>query len=252
MISVSIITKNEERNILRCLKSVTWADEIIVVDSGSTDKTLTICRGFKKCKIIQTEWKGFGRTKQIGVDACNNEWVLSIDADEEVSPGLRDEILSIIPKKLFSSYKIKRESYYLSKKIKYCGWDKDYPLRLFQKKHGHFNSESVHESVVIDNNSTSEIHSSLLHYPYPTLEHHLNKINLYTSLGAEKHHKNHKKSSIVFSLSSAVIKFIKMYLLKRGFLDGKEGLILCTLSSFGAFIKYAKLWALNNQTCNKK
>jgi len=246
MISVTIITKNEENNIARCISSVDWADEIIIIDSGSTDNTLSICNKLK-CRVIQTEWKGFGNTKQIGVDACNNKWILSIDADEEVSTELRDNILSAIKQETYSAYKIRRTSYYLSKRIKHCGWDNDYPLRLFQKKHGHFNSETVHESVIIDNNSISSINAPLFHHPYPSLEHHLSKVNLYTTLGAKKYQKEGKKSSLNFALLSGLVKFIKMYILKKGFLDGKEGLILCSVSAYGAFIKYTKLWLLTKQ-----
>ena len=246
MISVTIITKNEEHNIARCLKSVEWADEIIIVDSGSTDNTLSICNKFR-CKIIQTEWKGFGNTKQVGVDACSNEWVLSIDADEEVSLKLKEELLEKTTQGHItaSAYTIKRNSYYLDREIKHSGWDNDYPLRLFLKKYGQFNNESVHESVIITDGTISTIHSPLLHYPYPTTEQHISKINLYTTLGAEKYFDKNKKSSISYATLSGLVKFIKMYILKKGFLDGKEGFILCTLSAYGSFIKYIKLWEKN-------
>jgi len=244
MISVTIITKNEERNIARCLKSVDWADEIIIVDSGSTDSTIEICKRFN-CKIIQTEWRGFGKTKQLGVEACSNEWILSIDADEEVSTRLKDEILKTTTQHHAAAYTIKRNSYYLTREIKHSGWNNDYPLRLFLKRNGQFNDESVHESIIITNGVISTIHSPLLHYPYPTIEHHIRKINLYTTLGATKYFNKNKKSSILYAIISGAIKFIKMYILKKGFLDGKEGFILCTLSSYGSFIKYIKLWEIN-------
>ena len=132
-LSISIITKNEASNIKRCLESVKWADEIIVVDSGSTDGTLEICKNYH-CKIIETEWLGFGRTKQIGVNAAMNDWILSIDADEEVSVNLKDEILELVQSTQFHAFNIKRVSYYLKKRIQYSGWQTDYPLRLFNKK----------------------------------------------------------------------------------------------------------------------
>jgi len=245
MISASIITKNEEPNIERCLKSISWADEIVIVDSGSTDNTIDICNKFH-CKIIETDWLGFGKTKQLGVNSCSHPWILSIDADEEVTPQLKDAILlktqTITSKTV--AYKIKRESYYLNKKIHYSGWNNDYPLRLFMKNSGQFNDAAVHESVIILNGTISTITAPLLHYPYPTIHKHLEKINQYSSLGAESHLHKNKHSSLLYALLSGTVKFLKMYIVKRGFLDGKEGAILAILSGFGSFTKYAKLWSL--------
>ncbi len=242
-ISISIITKNEESNIERCLKSVSWADEIIVVDSGSTDKTLEICQTYH-CKIIETEWLGFGLTKQIGVNAASNDWVLSIDADEEVTSELKNNILELTQSTKFHAFNIKRVSYYLKKRIKYSGWQTDYPLRFFHKQYGNFNDASVHESVVMDNNNTSTIQALLYHYPYQSISSHISKINLYTQLGAEKLFDKGKKTTLIYAVLSGIVKFIKMYLIKKGFLDGKEGFILAVLSGFSSTLKYFKLWSL--------
>ena len=242
-ISVSIITKNEESNIKRCLNSVKWVDEIIVVDSGSTDGTLEICKNYH-CKIIETEWLGFGRTKQIGVNAATNDWVLSIDADEEVSDKLKDKILELVQSTQFHAFNIKRVSYYLKKRIQYSGWQTDYPLRLFNKKYGNFNDASVHESVVIDGENTSTIQALLYHYPYQSISSHISKINLYTQLGAQKLFDKGKGTTLIYAVLSGIVKFIKMYLIKKGFLDGKEGLILAILSGFSSTLKYFKLWSL--------
>jgi len=252
MISASIITKNEESNIERCLKSIAWADEIVIVDSGSTDNTLNICRNFD-CKIIETDWIGFGKTKQLGVNACSHPWILSIDADEEVTPQLRDEILLKTQSTISGTvaYRIKRESYYLNKKIRYSGWDNDYPLRLFIKNSGQFNDATVHESIIIPRGTISSIAEPLLHYPYPTIHKHLEKINQYSSLGAKSHLQKNKHSSILYALLSGTVKFLKMYIIKRGFLDGKEGAILSILSGFGSFAKYAKLWSLKQKVITK-
>jgi glycosyltransferase involved in cell wall biosynthesis len=213
-ISVSIITKNEESNIERCLESIKWADEVIVVDSGSTDKTLEICQTYR-CKIIETEWLGFGSTKQIGVNAASNVWVLSIDADEEVTSELKNKILELTRLTQFHAFKIKRVSYYLKKRIKYSGWQTDYPLRLFNKQYGNFNDASVHESVVMDSNNISTIQALLYHYPYQSISSHIGKINLYTQLGAEKLFNKGKKASLIYAILSGVVKFTKMYLIKK-------------------------------------
>ena len=243
MLSVSIITKNEESNIKRCLDSIKWADEIIIVDSGSTDNTLEICQTYN-CKIIETEWLGFGKTKQIGVNAATHDWVLSIDADEEVSNELKREILELTQSTQFNAFNIKRVSYYLKKRIKYSGWQTDYPLRLFNKNHGNFNDASVHEAVIMDNSEITCIHESILHYPFPTISIHINKIDRYSQLGAENLFNKKKNTTIVYAVLSGIIKFIKMYIFKKGFLDGKEGFILAVLSGFSSTLKYFKLWSL--------
>lgn len=243
-LSVTIITKNEEHNIERCLKSVQWADEIVIVDSGSTDQTLSICKTHD-CKIIQTEWLGFGRTKQLAVSNASNEWVLSIDADEEVTPTLQQKIQQILSTPNADGFHIKRDSYYLQKKIQHSGWQSDYPLRLFNKSKGQFNDAPVHETVVMnDGSTTTTIEAPLLHYPYPSIACHINKINLYTSLGAEKLHQQEKHTSLLYAFASGWVKFTKMYLLKKGFLDGREGLVLALLSGFSSSLKYLKLWSL--------
>jgi len=244
MISVSIIVKDEEDNIERCLKSIyNWADEIIVVDSGSTDNTLKICKKYN-CKIHKTHWLGFGKTKQLGVDLTENDWILSIDADEEISNQLKKEIKDIIASNQFNGAYIKRISYYLSRQIKYSGWQNDFPLRLFNKRFGNFDNATVHESVVLHKSKTLKICEPIYHYPYKTIHEHISKVNLYTTLSAEKLFIRSKKTSLFFAVLSGITKFIKMYLFKKGFLDGKEGLVLAILSSYSSFLKYVKLWSM--------
>lgn len=245
MLSVSIITKNEELNIRRCLESVKWADEIIVVDSGSTDTTLDICRSYN-CRIIETEWLGFGPTKQVGVIEASNNWVLSIDADEAVGDELKEQILLSIQSGKSYAFNIKRISYYLRKRIQYSGWQTDYPLRLFNKQYGNFNNANVHEAVVMnkDYDTIFTIQAPLYHYPYQSISSHINKINLYTQLGAEKLFNQGKKAHLTYALLSGLIKFLKMYFIKRGVLDGKEGFVLAVLSGFSSTLKYVKLWSL--------
>jgi len=243
MLSITIITKNEEQNIKRCLKSILWADEIVIVDSGSTDQTAPICESFG-CKIIHTAWLGFGKTKQLAVQSATHDWVLSIDADEVITSELQAAIQSTLENPQADGYRIKRESYYLQRKIKHSGWQNDYPLRLFNKKQGQFNDAPVHETVVVQTNNLATIEAPLLHYPYPSIANHIQKINLYTSLGAEKLYKNSKRASLLYALLSGAVKFIKMYLLKQGILDGKEGFILALLSGFSSTLKYFKLWSL--------
>jgi len=246
MISVSIITKNEEKNISRCLDSLSWSDDIIIVDSGSTDKTLNICKKFQ-CKIIRTEWLGFGRTKQIGVNHAKYDWVFSIDADEEVSKELSENIKSIVKNSSYKGFFVKRKSFYLGRQINYSGWQNDFPLRLFNKKYGNFNSRDVHEKVVMRTSEISRLDLPIIHYPYNDIEAHLKKINLYTSLGSIELFNKRKKVLLIYPFLAAFFKFLKTFIIKKGFLDGKEGLILSILSSFYVFLKYIKLWLLNKK-----
>jgi len=242
-LSVAIITKNEEKNIGRCLESVKWADEIVVVDSGSTDSTLEICKKYH-CKIHQSSWLGFSRTKQLAVDHCSCGWVLVLDADEEVTPDLKTKMLDAIKSPGFSAYRIRRRSFYLGQLIKHCGWNKDYPLRLFEKAKGRFDNKIVHESIEMSDGKTATIEEVMLHYTYPDLHSHLSKIDAYSSLGAAELFEQGRSSSISKSVMRGSFKFIKMYFLQLGFLDGKTGFILCINSANGVYLKYLKLWEM--------
>ena len=242
-ISATLITYNEEENIERCLKSLHWVDEIVVIDTYSQDSTIEICKKYN-CNVVQTKWLGFGKTKQLAVDHAVNEWVLSIDSDEEVSELLAKRIKNILIDPNNEGYKIKRNSFYLGKEIKHCGWNNDYPIRLFNKNCGRFNEKEVHESVLI-NGTKGTIEEPIFHYTYPTISKHISKINRYTDL-ALKESSQEKKYSIFTSIILGFIKFFKMYFLQKGFLDGKAGFILSLNSAFGAYLKYIKMWKLEN------
>jgi glycosyltransferase involved in cell wall biosynthesis len=237
-LSAVIITLNEEKNIERCLKSLTWADEILVVDSGSTDRTLEICKRYG-AKVVQTEWRGFGRTKQFAVEQAGHEWILSIDADEEVTTALRERIRNILqhPDPAIA-YRIKRQAFYLGKAVKYSGWQNDFPLRLFNRKNGNFNDKPVHESVQFKG-QVQRLYEPLNHYTYPTISSHIRKMDRYTNLSAAG---SERKSTIGGSLVRALFRFFKMYIIKGGFLDGRIGFVLCFNSAFGIYLKYIKLW----------
>lgn len=239
-LSVTIVAKNEEKNIERCLRSLQWADEIVVVDSGSTDRTKEICREFG-CRVIESKWLGYGKTKRFAVEQASYDWILSIDADEEVTPELKEKIEKILIEPEADGYRIKRKSFYLEKLIKHSGWDRDYPLRLFNKKKGNFNEKSVHESVKIEG-STSKIDEPILHYTYPSLFSHVQKMNEYTQLAAEMAASENRTSSLIAAITRGAIKFIKMYVLQKGFLDGKVGFLLALHSAYGVFLKYCKIW----------
>ncbi len=244
-LSVTIVTKNEEKNIERCLKSLTWVDEIVVLDTGSTDSTREICQKYN-CKIVNSDWKGFGRTKKRAVDSAKNNWILSVDSDEEVTKELQSKIIMILNSPKNNAYRIKRSSFYLDRMIKHCGWNSDYPLRLFNKEFGNFNDREIHEFVeMTDENNIGKIEEPLLHYTYPTIDSHIAKANRYSTLQAEEMKQKGKSYSLITAKVLAINKFVNMYFLRLGFLDGKEGFILCSIASFGVYLKYIKLWKLN-------
>ncbi|MCU0645391.1 MAG: glycosyltransferase family 2 protein [bacterium] len=242
-LSVTIITKNEEHNIERCLKSVQWADEIVVVDDGSTDRTPEICQQFTP-KVIHSDWLGFGLLKQLAVNSAIHDWIFSIDSDEEVSEPLKEKIMTILENPQLNGFRIKRESFYLGKKIRHCGWERDYQLRLFNRKFGNFNDKPVHESVSISG-EVGKIEEPLYHYTYPTVQSHIEKMNRYSDLGLELLVNRQKRASIGGAVMRGLAKFFKMYILQRGFLDGKIGFVLCYNSAFGVYLKYLKLWEKN-------
>lgn len=238
-LSAVIITLNEARNIERCLKSIDWADEILVADTGSTDQTVDVCKQLG-ARVIETDWLGFGPTKRWAVEKASYDWILSIDADEEVTPELRERIERILDDANPAvAYRIKRISYYLGKRIRFCGWQRDYPLRLFNRKYGNFNLKTVHESVEF-NGTVERIDEPINHYTYPTISDHIRKMNTYTSLAGES--TGQARCSLPGALLRALFRFFRMYLLHLGFLDGKVGFLLCLNSAFGIYLKYIKRW----------
>ncbi len=239
-LSAVIITLNEEKNIGRCLRSLDWVNEIVVVDSGSTDRTVSICRSFG-ARVVETKWKGFGPTKRFAVEQASYDWIFSVDADEEVTAALRAKIRALLqnPNPQIA-YRIKRFPYYLGQRIRYCGWQKDYPLRLFNRRFGNFNLKAVHEGVEFKG-TVRYLQEGLNHFTYPTLSDHIRKINRYSELSLQEM-PDEKKGSVLGAVWRGWFKFFKMYFLKGGFLDGPTGFVLCLNSAFGVYLKYLKLW----------
>jgi len=240
-LSAVVITKNEAANIGRCLKSVSFADEIVVIDSGSTDQTVDIAVGLGARVHSIARWEGYGKTKRLGVKRAAGEWILSIDADEVVSPSLASEIqLAIASGSAMSGYRFPRLTNFLGRWIRHCGWYPDYQLRLFRKDAGNFNEAVVHESVVL-NGSVGRLQGDLLHYSDPTLEHYLVKFDRYTTLGAAQAHQEGRRAGWFDVAIRPIASFLSHYVIRRGFLDGLEGLVLSALSAMAVMVKYAKL-----------
>jgi len=246
MLSVIIITKNEALSIERCIRSVAWASEIIVVDSGSTDETVDICRSLGATVFETLDWPGFGPQKQRALDKATQPWVLSLDADEYISDDLKQQILASITNEQINGYEIPRLSSYCGKNIQHGGWWPDYVTRLFKREHGHFSVDVVHEKIIV-NGLTQKLDSPILHETYVNLEEVINKVNQYSSLGAEKLDAQNKTSSIVHALFRGLWTFFRCYVLKKAFLDGAEGLMLAISNAEASYYKYAKLYLLNKR-----
>jgi glycosyltransferase involved in cell wall biosynthesis len=237
-ISATIITLNEERNIGDCLASLDFADEIIVVDSGSSDKTAEICRAYRKVRFIPHTWEGFGKQKNYAAAQAVNDWVLNIDADERVTPELRDAIVRADTHAV-TAFRMARENYFGSRWIRYCGWYPNYSTRLYHRKQCRFLEKAVHESLTYEG-SVGTLAGNLKHFTYTGITDYLARMNKYSSLAAEELLKTGKKPGIAVLAFKPVFTFLKMYVLKRGFLEGSHGFQLSVLYSAYTFAKYAK------------
>ncbi len=242
MLSVTIITKNEESHIRQCLEAVKWAGEIIVLDSGSADETVAICRKFTQ-HVYETDWQGFGIQKQRALNKATGDWVLSIDADEIITPELRAEIEQAITQNPHDAFFIPRHSSYCGKFIKHSGWTPDYVLRLFRREAGFFSNDIVHERVVVKGN-IGFLKSPILHYSYTDLAEVLRKMDSYSTLGAKQLYEKNAQSSLSKALLKGLWTFFRTYVLRLGFLDGQHGLMLAIYSAETSYYKYLKLWEL--------
>ncbi len=252
-LSVIIITFNEEKNIRDCLNSVKWADEIIVVDSFSNDRTLEISKEYTD-KVFQNKWQGFVEQKNFALTKASHNWILSIDADERISDELKEEIKGLLSNSLkYDGYYIPRKTFYVKKWILNCGWYPDYKIRLFKKDKGRWEGTegtAIHESVKI-NGRIGYLKGDILHYSFMSISSHLKTINSFTSISAMENFKKGKKAGILSILFRPLFNFFKMYILKRGFLDGLLGFIVSVLSSYHVFIKYTKMWEMERQKSDK-
>lgn len=246
-LSVIIITKNEAKKIVACLKSVQFADEIIVLDSGSTDDTISLALQYTP-QVHCVDWPGFGAQKNRALNMCHNEWILSLDADEQVTPKLQHEIQQILQKNPpIAAFKIPRKSKYCDKWIKYGDWRNDDCLRLFRRDHARFKEVPVHEELIVKG-EVQTLKQPLLHYSFDNLEEVLRKVNSYSSLSALHKHKGGKKSSLKKAIIHGLWTFFRGYILKLGFLDGKMGFLLAFSNAEGCYYRYVKMMLLNNNS----
>ena len=244
-LSVIIITRNEAANIRACLESVAWADEIIVVDSGSEDDTVDICREFTPHVYVH-DWPGFGAQKNRALGYATGDWVLSLDADERVTPELRTEIGVAIHAGRADGFEISRRSSFCGRFMRHSGWYPDYVLRLFRRGSARFSDDLVHERLLVDG-SIAQLDCMLLHYAYDNLEEVLHKVNQYSSAGAQMMQQRGRQATLAGAVLRGLWSFIRTYFLRAGFLDGREGFMLAVSNAEGTYYRYLKLMLLNQK-----
>jgi len=243
-LSVSIIVVNGEPLIRRCVESVAWADEIIVVDSGSTDNTRDICRELGAQVTQTTDFPGYGQQKNRALDQTTGDWVLALDHDEWVTPELRAEIEGLVAgSPEFAAYTMPRLSNFCGRDMRHSGWWPDPVIRLFRRGAGRFAEDHMHDRIVVSG-KLGTLKNPLRHDPMPTLEHVLNKVNGYSSAGAKFNFERGKRASLGKAIFHGWWAFVRTYILHAGFLDGREGFMLSVSNAEGTYYRYLKLMLL--------
>lgn len=241
-LSVVIITKNEARNIADALESVRWAKDLVVVDSRSTDQTVAIARRYTD-RVFTRDWEGYGAQKNYATGLATHDWILSLDADERVTPDLEREIRALLasapPRQ---GYRIPRTTRYLGRWIRSTDWYPDYQLRLYDRRVAQWNTRYVHESVTVTGR-IGTLRCELQHYAYRDLSDHLATIDHYTKLAVKQMVAEHQQAGWLDLIGHPPLAFMRNYLLRLGFMDGVPGLIASLMNSYYVFLKYAKLWA---------
>jgi (heptosyl)LPS beta-1,4-glucosyltransferase len=243
-LSVAIITRNEAENLEACLRTVAWADEIIVVDSGSTDGTLEIARRFTNKIFVESDWQGFGVQRQRAQEKATGDWILAIDADERVTPELKEEILKALKKDDRSKvFALPRLNWAFGSFIRHSGWYPDRVVRLYPREKAAYGPDLVHEKVVVPPSMEVVcLKGHLLHFTFRDLEHWVCKTARYAGQWAEGRQRQGKRGAFLQGITHAIGYFLRTYFFKRGFLDGRAGLLLALLGAYSRLLKYADLW----------
>lgn len=241
-LSVTIITLNEERNIRRAIESALFAQEIILLDSFSQDKTLELARAYPTVKVFQEKFVGFGQQKNRAQELASNDWIFSLDADEEISPQLQQSILKIMQDpKAFDLYQVDRLTSFRGQWIKHGGWSPDWLPRMYKKGKAHFTTPPVHENLILNSpqSTLGNLSGHLLHHSFESFESQVLTNLKYAKYGAMKLHQGQKSITLMHLILRPFWKFIECYFLKLGLLDGKAGLLIAFNASYSQFMKYA-------------
>ena len=248
-LSVVIITLNEEKNLKRCFDSVSSiADEIIVLDSFSTDKTKQICQDYN-VNFFEQKFEGFIKQKNLAIEKANNDFILSLDADECLSEELIESIKHIKKNFEYNAYSFNRLTFHSGAWIRNCGWYPDKKIRLINKHKARWIGDQIHEVMDVDKDqNVFHLHGDLLHYSYPTIADHINQTNKFTTIAAKQFYDQGVRSSWTKIIFSTLFKFFKDYFLRRGFMDGFHGLVVCTINALSNFLKYSKILELQKNS----
>ncbi len=249
LLSIILITKNEANHIEDCLASVAFANEIIVLDSGSADETVAIAKRMGAIVSVTADWPGFGVQKNRALDLATGDWVLAVDADERVTPNLAAEIMQLIrTNPAFDGVvDMPRRTSFCGQWIEHCGWSPDRVVRLFRRGTAKFDNNLVHESLhpVHTDASRLELKNPLLHDSYPTPNHYWDKLKTYSEAWAKQKHAEGRTASIARALAASVVAFVRSYIIRLGFLDGALGFVVCQMQAQATFYKYFQLYFLN-------
>ncbi len=244
-LSVTMIIKNESQDLAQCLETVKgWVDEIVILDSGSSDNTKEIALQYEAKFYENTDWQGFGKQRQLAQQYVTSDYVLWLDADERVTPELKQSIQQAVSSDEKNTvYQIGRLSEVFGRQIRHSGWYPDYVVRLYRTDFAQYGDELVHEKVHYPKEAkVAKLKGDLLHFTYKDIHHYLVKSASYAKAWAEQKARAGKKATLFQGVTHAIGCFVKMYLLKAGFLDGKQGFLLAVLSAHSVFVKYADLW----------
>ena len=246
-LSLIILTKNSEAHIQECLASVSWADEIVILDSGSTDNTLDICRQFTNKITITEDWPGFGIQKNRALSQATKDWVLELDSDEVLDPRLQTSIRQTLIKPEYDAYQIQVIAYFLNQKIRFSGWAK-YKLRLFRRNIGKYDNSLIHETLIHQAKKVGRLAYPIYNHTCDNVEQLLDKSRLYIVSGAEKRYAQGKRSGIMRAFIKGILRALKSYIFRLGFLDGKAGFIIAVGNFYQTFYVHLQLWYLDKKS----
>lgn len=247
-----MLARNEEVNIGRCLASLQWVEEVLVIDSGSIDRTPEIAKSFPNVQYILTDWKGYAANKQQGVDIARNDVIFWVDADEEVTAELQKEVENKWAAmnsrwEAMPIYSLPRKTFFMGEWIKYCGWYPDRQNRLFNRRYAQFSTAEVHEDVTTNGGAAGALQRDMLHYSFQSIEKYFAKMNTYGKLGAQEMQKRGKKAAFNKLIFNSWWAFVQAYFFKLGFLQGRTGFIISCGNAYSKFVKYVYLYYANRK-----
>lgn len=246
-LSAIIICRNEEKDIEGAIQSLLWADEILIVDSYSTDNTLTIAGNYP-VKILQRTFDNFSRQRNWALDQAAHDWVLMLDADERLTPDLQHEIQDLLANTpAYAAYSIYRSNFFMGKEVRYSGWQNDWVVRLFDKSKNRYSDNNVHEELVMTGGRPARLKHKMWHYTYRSLSHYLEKWDIYSTLSAKDKAGSTPSVSLYHLMLKPAFRFFRHYILKLGILDGKVGFVISYLAASGVFMRYLKLWRMQQE-----